>query len=363
MSKEKELRLNGIERFSKSSQTLHLEEYSNCEVPAGCGGVVLRWINPESSRLLNTSVRLNGTGKIFLNDVLIEEEMFIPYGEYVLSIELDAAEPLFGLVQTASIDYNERLIFATVNDGTWKYSMENPANNEWHLPGFDDHHWPALIEKLLPEPGEEGTWDSMHLADMGAMELGIPENAAGSICIRKKFEFNAGTVAASHIRFEYTALGICTGYLNFLEPAMPWGFEGGYMVQPAKKPVLTSGEKDVYLRQGEHVLGFEIIPVKKGAALVCVVTDHEKTLISASLASGDWKYTLENPGKNWHSPDYDDSEWKPVEKGTFKGVKMTSRAKEAYNDSSLGTAEIITPLEKTGLYKKKTVWIRHVFLI
>ena len=39
---ERELRLNSI-RFDKQSPRLTLEEHSHCEVPAGCGGVVLRW--------------------------------------------------------------------------------------------------------------------------------------------------------------------------------------------------------------------------------------------------------------------------------------------------------------------------------
>ena len=33
------LRLNTLNRFRKHSPRLLLEEYSHCEVPAGCGGV------------------------------------------------------------------------------------------------------------------------------------------------------------------------------------------------------------------------------------------------------------------------------------------------------------------------------------
>jgi len=44
---EKELRLNSLSRYSKQSPRLVLEEHSHCEVPAGCGGVVLRWRNPD----------------------------------------------------------------------------------------------------------------------------------------------------------------------------------------------------------------------------------------------------------------------------------------------------------------------------
>src|SRR5215472_14932081 len=40
---DRDLRLNSIDRYVKSSPRFVLEEHSGCEVPAGCGGVVLRW--------------------------------------------------------------------------------------------------------------------------------------------------------------------------------------------------------------------------------------------------------------------------------------------------------------------------------
>src|SRR5687768_6072864 len=42
-----DLKLNGLSRYAKESPRLVLEEYGHCEVPAGCGGVVLRWRNPD----------------------------------------------------------------------------------------------------------------------------------------------------------------------------------------------------------------------------------------------------------------------------------------------------------------------------
>jgi len=41
-----DLRLNSLDRFRKSKSGLTLEVYSSCEVPAGCGGAVLRWRRP-----------------------------------------------------------------------------------------------------------------------------------------------------------------------------------------------------------------------------------------------------------------------------------------------------------------------------
>jgi hypothetical protein len=38
-----DLSLNSIDRYRKRSNRLILEEHRSCELPAGCGGVVLRW--------------------------------------------------------------------------------------------------------------------------------------------------------------------------------------------------------------------------------------------------------------------------------------------------------------------------------
>ena len=46
MSDRDDLRLNELQRYRKTSSRLALEVHSHCEVPAGCGGVVLRWRRP-----------------------------------------------------------------------------------------------------------------------------------------------------------------------------------------------------------------------------------------------------------------------------------------------------------------------------
>jgi hypothetical protein len=56
MSEEDDLRINTLHRFAKHSPRLVLQEYSHCEVPAGCGGVVLRWFDETSG--LPVSLRL-----------------------------------------------------------------------------------------------------------------------------------------------------------------------------------------------------------------------------------------------------------------------------------------------------------------
>ncbi|MEN0066534.1 MAG: hypothetical protein AAGA48_30640 [Myxococcota bacterium] len=43
---DEDLRINTLYALTKRSPRVVLEEHSHCEVPAGCGGVVLRWLDP-----------------------------------------------------------------------------------------------------------------------------------------------------------------------------------------------------------------------------------------------------------------------------------------------------------------------------
>src|SRR5574339_211352 len=61
-SDDEALRLNTLHRFRKHSPRLLLQEYSHCEVPAGCGGVVLRWIDREGG--LPVVVRVAALGPV-----------------------------------------------------------------------------------------------------------------------------------------------------------------------------------------------------------------------------------------------------------------------------------------------------------
>ena len=60
-------KLNSLERFRKQSPRLVLEEHSHCEVPAGCGGVVLRWRNPLAGLPLLVHFYAPGKSTLYLD--------------------------------------------------------------------------------------------------------------------------------------------------------------------------------------------------------------------------------------------------------------------------------------------------------
>jgi hypothetical protein len=82
----------------------------------------------------------------------------------------------------------------TAADGTWKYSLETAAGDDWKLPDFDDSAWPALAAAPVPQLGQQdsGLWHLRRCTDSGAACLGVqpwptlPERA--TVLVRKVFD-------------------------------------------------------------------------------------------------------------------------------------------------------------------------------
>jgi hypothetical protein len=91
---ERELRLNSLARYPKSSPLFVLEEHGHCEVPAGCGGVVLRWRNPRAGVPVHMWLYHEGDGALFLDGAsLPSARPVVSFGEHVLAFELAVADP------------------------------------------------------------------------------------------------------------------------------------------------------------------------------------------------------------------------------------------------------------------------------
>lgn len=87
------LRLNTLHRFRKFSPRLLLEEYSHCEVPAGCGGVVLRWIDPSAATPAVIRVFADAQLSSWLNGVAIESgRVDLRPGMNVLALALEQVQ-------------------------------------------------------------------------------------------------------------------------------------------------------------------------------------------------------------------------------------------------------------------------------
>src|SRR5438067_610618 len=64
--------ISSLDRYRKRSARLVLEEHGSSVVPAGCGGVVLRWRNPQQTVPLVVYLYSPGQAQLFLDGALVE---------------------------------------------------------------------------------------------------------------------------------------------------------------------------------------------------------------------------------------------------------------------------------------------------
>jgi hypothetical protein len=183
--------LNSLSRFRKQPGRLVLEEHDHCEVPAGCGGVVLRWRSPLAAvpvtlRLYTpvpaAACAIDGepvrTGRVDLTP-----------GTHALAVHLKDVELSAGLLMgTATHDPKRYQRTApaevveppfqllTAADGTWKFTLDEPPADAWQRPAFDDGSWPALVQAPTPKLDwkDHGSYECRTCADAGAVCLGLP---------------------------------------------------------------------------------------------------------------------------------------------------------------------------------------------
>src|SRR5712664_4668459 len=87
--KKRDLKLNSISRYSKNSQLFVLEEHGHCEVPAGWGGVVLRWTNPNRALPAELWIATVGKATFYLDGKSPSSgRPMIEYGRHVLGFHL-----------------------------------------------------------------------------------------------------------------------------------------------------------------------------------------------------------------------------------------------------------------------------------
>ncbi|MFX0064814.1 MAG: hypothetical protein ACFFC7_21780 [Candidatus Hermodarchaeota archaeon] len=192
---DRELKLNSISRFSKKSPRLVLEQYSHCEVPAGCGGVVIRWKDPQD---LSTKVFIriyNINGDLILNGNQHRSGLaLVVYGEQqVLAFHISNFQPGYGSLMFAAIyqkNREESQKILSLPDGTWKYSLNKPLDDSWMHAGFDDTSWFSMVLRPFPQPDTQ-SYSYQILQELGAQELGIKNSdISREIWVRKEFNLS-----------------------------------------------------------------------------------------------------------------------------------------------------------------------------
>ena len=140
---KRELKLNSLSRYSKKSPQFVLEEHGHCEVPAGCGGVVLRWTNPH--RAIPVELWLVTSGKVSLyldGTALAAGRPMLEYGEHVLALRISDPDPVHGVLMFAGVYDDEKLTHTALSrksehkvyilstaDKLWKYTDKDPDDD------------------------------------------------------------------------------------------------------------------------------------------------------------------------------------------------------------------------------------------
>lgn len=163
MSDDDDLRINTLHRFAKHSPRLTLQEYSHCEVPAGCGGVVLRWVDPSLGPCVRVRVVGIGTVETWMDGRrLIGDRVPLGPGRHVLALhfqslgrmiwrkrQLELPAPLPAAVALYTDTGPRSPAHNTLGDTISERWMPGPLTAPPVEPDLDDRSWRPL-ERARP---------------------------------------------------------------------------------------------------------------------------------------------------------------------------------------------------------------------
>lgn len=204
---DEDLRLNTLHRFAKHSPRLVLEEHGHCEVPAGCGGVVLRWRNPDAGLPVVFYGGFPGAATIYVDGATLHSSRAdIAFGSHILVVRIvrrGPAENLPDVMAWATVpdlvgvnhdepaaDEHGLAGLCSAGDGTWR--VTTAAVDPSSLQPVDLHgpDWHALAEVPLPDSlPDDLRWSYEGACRHGAAVLALPttENA---LWVAKAFDIH-----------------------------------------------------------------------------------------------------------------------------------------------------------------------------
>lgn len=205
MDEDEALRLNTLHRFRKHSPRLLLEEYSHCEVPAGCGGVVLRWVDPGAGTPAIVRSFVQGRIALWIDGAPLDSgRVDLRAGAHTLAIEITEivaptqsrvesilrrrrpAALVLSIARALARDYEAEppVVLLTSQVGrAWRVTVEQPPE-DWTSAEFDDSQWPVAQPAEL-DPAQREMWRAEELRRYGAVPIALPADRAW---IRVRFE-------------------------------------------------------------------------------------------------------------------------------------------------------------------------------
>ena len=194
MGDERELKLNSIDRYVKESPNFVLEEHGHCEVPAGCGGVVLRWRDPMAPVPVKLQLWLSvdSHGTYVDGSAPSSSRPSIRPGSHVLMIAatLESRQPVQLLFRAVADPDSPTTILTSEPYFDWRCTDAEPVRAAWEQADFDASEWNPMTDTVLSDQPKEA-YLVRRLLDAGAVALTTPP-LAGPIWIRTTFDVPAG---------------------------------------------------------------------------------------------------------------------------------------------------------------------------
>ena len=194
MAREPEL--NSLDRYVKSSPRFVLEEHSHCEVPAGCGGVVLRWRDRFTSIPVEIAAAIVGVESwdVRIDDVQpASARPLLGPGRHVLMITargLVEGEFAFLVWATSPDTGDDPLLWTPGPPDSWRATGREPEASAWTDPEFDVSSWAQCTPGRLDEGAL--TYSMRRTRDLGAAPLtvdsSVPDEVAPRVWLRAVFE-------------------------------------------------------------------------------------------------------------------------------------------------------------------------------
>ncbi|MEM7248175.1 MAG: hypothetical protein AAF533_22770 [Acidobacteriota bacterium] len=167
-----ELKLN---RFRKQDGRLLLESYGSCEVPAGCGGLVLRWVRQDAPIHVHVRTFTHAQARLSIDGTeLSHGRAELTPGRHVLGVTLTGVDKPSDAVLVASIKAEHRRMPPIVPPAEqWQWRTTEPADG-WDDVEGSDEGWLAAREAPAPEPRQQfHEYLISGLQDEGAIPAGI----------------------------------------------------------------------------------------------------------------------------------------------------------------------------------------------
>ena len=207
MADKRDLRVNDLSRYKKSSERLVLEDYSHCEVPAGCGGGILRWIDPSVSLPLKMWLWSTGDTITWLDGAPFKSARIdVRAGAHVLGIQLTPTEGrppqvalallytdditgsgVTGPTRSRSIGQKVKILSGA---GADLFATSTGVDDGWNEVGFDQAGWRPMVP-ARPVMKRDRDWHLESAKEAGAQVVGA-EGESGRIWIRCFFTLGLG---------------------------------------------------------------------------------------------------------------------------------------------------------------------------